>query len=135
MAFNNPSTFLPIFSIIISIFVVVGGWIAFRQGFFKQSSEIQGQTIDALKVRVETLESQAESDAKEIKRLRQIINTVRYALKRKGMLIEIDGDYVTLVESDGQSKSTRMQDDDTPPKVRSIKQRKSTPDEDDTDAS
>lgn len=131
MNFNNLNTFLPVFSIIISIFAVVGGFIAFRQGYFKQSSEIQSQTIEALKTRVDTLESQALSDQKEIKRLRTVINTVRYALKRKGMLIEIDGEYVTLIESDGQSKSTHLREDD--PKVRPIKTR--IKNEDDIDVS
>lgn len=133
MSFNNLSTFLPVFSIIISIFVVVGGFVAFRSGFFKQSSEIQEQTINALKTRVDTLESQAEADAKEIKRLRTIINTVRYALKRKGMLIEIEGEYVTLIESgSGQSKSTHMQPEDNS-KVKPI--RSKLRNEDDIDAS
>lgn len=131
MNFTSLNTFLPIFSIIISIFAVVGGFIAFRQGYFKQSSEIQSQTIEALKTRVDTLESQALSDQKEIKRLRTVINTVRYALKRKGMLIEIDGEYVTLIESDGQSKSTHLREDD--PKVRPIKTR--IKNEDDIDVS
>lgn len=127
----NFGNILNYFNVALAICFIVGAFFAARKGFFKDNAAIQEQTINALKTRVETLESQSEAGAKEIKRLRQIINTVRYALKRKGMLIEIDGDYVTLVESDGQSKSTRMQEDDTPPKVRSIKQRKSTADEDD----
>lgn len=130
---NNPSTFLPIFSIVISILVVVGGYIAFRSGFFKQSSEIQSQTIDALKTRVDTLESQAISDAQEIKRLRTVINTVRFALKRKGILIEIEGEYITLIES-GESKSTHMHPEEVPSKVRPLKTRIKE-DNDDTDAS
>jgi len=109
----DPGSLLGIISIVISIFVVIGGFAAYRSGFFKQSSEIQNKTIDALQARVGTLEKEREDDAKEIKRLRTIINTVRYALKRKGMLIEIDGDYVTLVEN-GQSKSTRMRPPDDP---------------------
>jgi len=136
MGLNNPNVFLPIISIVVSILVVAGGFAAFKQGFFKQSSEIQGQTIDALKTRVETLESQAESDAKEIKRLRTIINTVRFALKKKGILIEIEGEYITLIENDVQSKSTRMQADDPTGKVRPIKTKlKNNSDDDDIDAS
>src|SRR5258708_2663992 len=122
MTLNSLNAFLPVISLIISLAVLFGAFVAFRQGFFKQSSEIQEQTINVLNVRVNTLESQAESDAKEIKRLRTVINTVRYALKRKGLLIEIEGDFVTLIESDGRSQDIKMQQDDVPnSKVRSIK--------------
>jgi hypothetical protein len=100
--------FLPVFSIALSLFVLVGGFVAFRSGFSKQSSEIQAQTIDALKARVETLEAQAESDAKELQRLRQLLQTVRLALKRRGLHIEIEGEYVTLVDANGQATSTQV---------------------------
>lgn len=116
MAFNN---FLPVFSIALSLFVIIGGFVAFRQGFSKQSSEIQDQTINALRTRVETLEGQVESDEKELRRLRQVLETVKHALKRRGLHIEIEGEFVTLIDADGQARSTQM----TPPiaKVRPVK--------------
>lgn len=113
---NSLSTFLPVLSIAISVMVVLGGYYAFRQGFFKQSSEIQEQTINALNTRLNTLEKQAESDAKEIARLRQLINTIRHALKRRGLHIEIEGDYVTLIDAEGQRMSTQ------PPAVAKVAQ-------------
>lgn len=120
MFFNQ---FLPVFSIALTLCVIIGGWIAFRQGFGKQSSEIQEQTINALKTRLETLESQAESDAKELRRLRQIINTIRHALKRRGLHIEIEGEFVTLIDAAGQSDSTRFAASAKPPiaKVQPVK--------------
>lgn len=113
---TNPTNLLPILSIIISAMVIVGGFWAFRQGFFKQSAEIQEQTINALKTRLDTLEKQAESDAKEIARLRQLISTIRHALKRRGLHIEIEGDYVTLIDAEGQRMSTQ------PPAVAKVAQ-------------
>lgn len=127
MFFNQ---FLPVFSIALTLCVIVGGWIAFRQGKGKQASEIQDQTINALKTRVETLEGQVESDAKELTRLRQVLNTVRQALKRRGLHIEIEGDFVTLVDVDsGQTKTTRIQPD--PGKIKPIKPVKSPGDDED----
>jgi hypothetical protein len=125
MFFNQ---FLPVFSIALTLCVIIGGFVAFRSGFGRQSSEIQDQTINALKVRVETLEGQVESDERELARLRQVLDTVRHALKRRGLSIEIDGEYVTLVDSTTASKvTTRIADT---PKVRPLKP-KTAPDDDD----
>lgn len=110
MFFNN---FLPVFSIALTILAIAGGYVAFRQANLKQSSEIQDQTINALKTRVETLEGQIESDEKEFERykaeltrLRQVISTVRHALKRRGLHIEIEGDVITLTDINAQSASS-----------------------------
>lgn len=100
--------FLPVISIVITILAVIGGLAAFKSKFGEQSSAIQIQTIDALNVRVATLEGQARDDAKEIARLRQLISTIRHALKRRGLHIEIEGEYVTLIDADGQSQSTQL---------------------------
>lgn len=130
MFFNQ---FLPVFSIALSFCVIIGGWVAFRQGFGKQSSEIQDQTINALKTRVETLEGQVESDAKELTRLRQILETVRKALRRRGLHIEIEGEFVTLVDVDsGQARTTRIQPDAS--KVRSLKPKTAQDDDNDDNA-
>lgn len=99
--------FLPIVSLVIALLAAIGGWSAFRMNRGQQFSTIQAQTIDALNVRVNTLEGQAESDAKEIARLRQLISTIRHALKRRGLHIEIEGEYVTLIDAEGQRTSTQ----------------------------
>ncbi|HET8911201.1 MAG TPA: hypothetical protein VFN23_07050 [Ktedonobacteraceae bacterium] len=106
MWFNNPNNFLPVISIVISIFIVVGGGVAFFSGRGRENSLIQGQTIDALKARIETLESQVESDEREMEHLRQVITTIRQALARRGLHIEIQGNFVTLVDATDGSAST-----------------------------
>lgn len=115
------NAFLPTLSIVLSVCLLIGGFIAFRSGYFRQSSEIQEQTIDALKTRLETLEGQAESDARELARLRQLINTIRHALKRRGLHIEIEGEYVTIIDADGQRSSTQ------PPNLAKVKPVKLVP--------
>lgn len=116
MFFNQ---FLPVFSIALTLLAICGGFVAFRQSYSKQSSEIQAQTIDALKIRVETLEGQATSDTKELARLRQLLVTIRHALKLRGLHIEIDGDVVTIIDAGGQSKSTQVPN--VPKAVRPVK--------------
>lgn len=104
--FNDVNTFLPIFSVVISLCVAIGGFAALRSGFFKQSSEIQDQTISALQARTTVLEKQVEDSAKEIARHRQQMKTIRIALERRGLHIEIDGDTVTIIDADGGRAST-----------------------------
>ena len=124
---NTLNIFLPIISIVLTSFVLIGGFFAFRSGFMKQSSEIQEQTISALKTRLDTLEKQAEGDAKELARLRQLISTIRHALKRRGLHIEIEGEYVTVIDADGQ-QSTKI------PNIARVRPVKLTPIEDDESA-
>lgn len=102
---NTFNTLLSVLSIALTVLVFAGGYIAYKQSFSKQSSAIQDQTISALKTRLDTLEKQAESDEKELARLRQLIETVRHALKRRGLHIEIEGEYVTIIDADGRSST------------------------------
>jgi hypothetical protein len=101
--FSIPSILLAIFSLA----MLVGGIFAFKYGRTRMVEEVQDRVINALKTRVETLESQAASDSKELLRLRQVINTIRHALKRRGLLIEIEGEFVTLTDVAGQTDSTQ----------------------------
>lgn len=101
--FSIPSIVLTI----LSLAIVIGGIFAFRYGRTRMVEEVQERVINALKTRVETLESQLESDAKELLRLRQVINTIRHALKRRGLLIDIEGEFVTLTDIAGQNESTQ----------------------------
>lgn len=107
---------LPLAGFVLTILAILGGVAAFRSKFGEQSSTILTQTITALQVRVETLEGQAKDDAKEIARLRQLINTMRHALKRRGLHIEIEGEMVTIIDVDGQRTSTQ------PPSVAKVAQ-------------
>lgn len=109
----NPNDILTLLSTVLSLGLIIGGIFAWRAGMFTGTTEIQTRTIEALKTRVETLEGQVESDEKEITRLRQVLNTVRHALGRRGLHIQIDGDVVTLFDSAGQSDSTPIH-----PKIR-----------------
>lgn len=125
---NTFNTLLSVLSIALTVLVFAGGYVAYKQSFSRQSSAIQDQTISALKTRLDTLEKQAESDTKELARLRQLLNTIRHALKRRGLHIEIEGDYVTIIDADGQRTGTQA------PNIAKVRPVKLTPVEDDETA-
>lgn len=102
---SNLATFLPILSLVLSVCLAIGGLIAFRQGYAKQAGEIEERVIGALKVLNTTQETQLVTCEKEIMRLKRVVATIQYALKRRGLRIEIDGDSITLI--DEQSRQSR----------------------------
>lgn len=104
--------FLPIVSLVIAILAALGGWSAFRLNRSQQTNSIQETTINALKIRVDTLEKERESDTAKIAQLidelaqeRRLMKAVRHALARRGLHIEVDDDYVTLVDAQGHQST------------------------------
>ncbi len=101
--------FFPYFQFALGLFVVVGtvigGVIAVRHGYSKSADEIQDRVIKALKNEIGTLETQFGQAEKEIIRLRRVLATIRYALKRRGLHITVNGDFISFY--DEQSRSTR----------------------------
>ncbi len=97
--------FLSYANVVLTVCLLVGGILAIRQGYSKAAGEIQEKVIVALKEQVATLEKQAGTDEREIKHLKQVLLTVRYALKRRGLAIEVNGESITLI--DEQSRTTR----------------------------
>jgi hypothetical protein len=107
--------FLPVLSLILSLAALAGGILAFRSGYSKQASEIQEKVIDALKTQNETQATQIVACEKEIGRLKQIVVTIQYALKRRGLRIEIDGNAITLIdEAVSKERTVQIQITDKP---------------------
>ena len=90
----------------VALFFSVGGFLAYRQGFSQQSGEIQARTIEALKTRVETLEGQVDEYKEEIKRQRQVLDTIRYALKKRGLTIDVNGVYINVYDEQTRATAT-----------------------------
>jgi len=103
MAFD-PLSMLPVISIVISLGVLAGGYIALRTGYSQQAGEIQDRVIAALKSENEGLERRLETVSEEITALKRAMVSVRYALRRRGLILEVNTDYITLI--DEQSKRT-----------------------------
>lgn len=96
---------LPLISIVISLFVLIGGVVAYRHGYSSTTIESQSKTIEALETRVKTLEAQVVMDKSEIARLKKLFIGVNIALKDRGLTIETEDDTIILI--DNQTKQTR----------------------------
>lgn len=92
------SNLVPILSLIISVAALIGGFVAYRSGYSKQASEIQQRVINALQAQNEAQEAQIETCEKELSRLKKVVTTIQYALKRRGLRIEINNDAITLID-------------------------------------
>lgn len=105
------ANFLPWIGTILGIGVSIGVLlVAIRGGYSKAAGEVQERVISALKEEVEGLHRQVDSLEKDRDRQDEILSTIRYAIKQRGLKIVIDGDFVTLSDSTGKSKVTRIQD-------------------------
>jgi cell division protein FtsB len=101
-------------AIIINTLVILcglaGGYAALRSGKSQQAGAIQGQVIEALKAELEAVQHRIEALEKENARLTQTIGLIKSALSRRGMIVTIDGNLVTISDRRGNSQSGRIQE-------------------------
>jgi cell division protein FtsB len=101
-------------TIIINTLVILcglaGGYAALRSGKGQQVGTIQGQVIEALKAELEAVQHRVEALEKENARLTQTIGLIKSALSRRGMVVTIDGNLVTISDRQGSSQSGRIQE-------------------------
>lgn len=88
---------LTIINLIVLVFGSLGGVLAFRSSMANAERAVQERVIVALKEEIEILNRKDE-------RKNSVISTILYALKQYSLKIVIDGDYVTISESDGKSR-------------------------------
>lgn len=103
------NTFLPLLNLVIGVFVVVGGIFAYRNGYSKQTAEIQDRVINALKDEIEVLRGKVEGLEKDRATQDRVVSTIRHVLKQYGLRIVISGDFVTVQDTTGKSRTTRIQ--------------------------
>lgn len=126
--------FLPILNLVLQIGGLVGGIVGsismFRHGYKIEVARIANDTIqtlqnniEALKGQIETLKGQIETLAEkqtaldmENVHLRQIIETIKAALSKRGIFITIDGEMITIQEKDGTTSTLRKRPTSTKPK-------------------
>lgn len=107
------SPFLSVLNVVLMIGLTIGGVIVFRGSRGKAIAEVQDRTIEALKTQTETQERQIKALEKKITHLNRVMITVEYALKRRGLRIEIDDDAITLIDERSRANQTvqiRMMD-------------------------
>jgi cell division protein FtsB len=98
--------FLSIINVVIGLAALVGVFVAFLRSNKTEITRIQEETINAFKARLELLEKRQTELEKENTSLKQVLETIKAALKQKGFHVTIDGDMV-IIEDDSSSISAR----------------------------
>jgi hypothetical protein len=102
------SNSLSIINFILIIAGLVGGYWAFKTGISHTASEIQEHVINAMDQEIAILRDRLEDLETENKRLEQVLYTLCEALKKRGLVVTIEGSMVTV--SDGhETQSVRIQ--------------------------
>lgn len=86
----------------------VVAFFAVRNGVMKSANDAQSSAISALRAEVETLRERVEDAEQENSRLEQIIDTICSALKRRGLVISIQGEMINIQDKRGGSTTTRI---------------------------
>jgi hypothetical protein len=98
---NTISITLSIFSVVLTIASTIGGFYAFKNGLARTANEVQERVINALHEEISMLRARLDDLEKENKRLDLLITTLCQALKRRGLIVTIEGNVVTV--TDGRS--------------------------------
>lgn len=94
---NELLPFLTLLSLIISIGLIAGSFsYAFRNGRQTQLAKLQKENNDALQQRVTTLEGRAADLEKENIIQRHLIELITDALKKRGLIVTVDGEMITI---------------------------------------
>lgn len=103
------SMILPMLSLVIALSAAVGVVVAFLGNKNRGLSEVQTSTITALQAQNDAQEQQIKAQGQQIKRLNRVVLTIEYALKRRGLRIEIDDEAITLIDENASKRGTSMQ--------------------------
>lgn len=102
---------LSILNLLMTICLVIGGFIAYRHGFTRTANEVQERVINALQSEIQALHDRIGALEKENTRLNYTITTICTSLKQRGIHVTIDGDIVTIHDytSNSHTYNARIQ--------------------------
>src|SRR2546423_10534828 len=83
---------------VVPLCVTVAGLRAYRHMYGKETVQLQERVTTVLKAENETLENRVRMLEKETGRQKLITSTIRAALKRRGLHIEINGEYISITD-------------------------------------
>ncbi len=106
---TNLANTLSIFSLLLTTCGILGGIVAFRNGFTRTANEVQERVINALESELGQLRQRLDDLKDENTRLKHTIDTICAALKSRGLAVTIEGDMVSIRDSSG-STTTRIQE-------------------------
>jgi hypothetical protein len=95
---------LSIINAFLTITGIIGGYWAFRSGLSRTAGEVQEHVINAMEQEIAVLRGRLEDLETENKRLEQVLYTLCEALKKRGLIVTIEGSMVTV--SDGHDTQT-----------------------------
>jgi YD repeat-containing protein len=104
------ASILSVLNLVLCLGLAVGGLAAFRHGFARTANEVQERVINALESEINALKDRLGELEKENARLTQVIATIRMAMRRRGLLVTIDGELVSIRDRAGKfTQATRIQ--------------------------
>ena len=103
---------------------VIGGFFAIRAGYFQQSGTAQGQAISAQTAQIEALTAQVATLKESLAHLKQVVITIQRLEEKRGVTIDINGEFVTLIdEGDKRERTLRIRiEPDNPPEMPATKE-------------
>lgn len=96
-------TIVTYLNIAVAVATVLGGAIAFRYGMNRSANEIQERVIHALQSEIQLLQDRVVALEKDNTRLSDIIALIRSALKQHGLSVTIDGEVISIHDTQGNS--------------------------------
>ncbi len=100
------TTIVTYLNIAVAVAMMLGGAIAFRYGMNRTANEIQERVIYALQSEIQLLQERVVALEKDNTRLSDIIALIRSALKQHGLSVTIDGEVISIHDTQGNSTHT-----------------------------
>ena len=94
---------------LLAIAGIFGIYSAFKNGRNTNLANIQQQAITALQTQISSLKDKITELEKENALQGHLIELITSALKKKGMIVTIDGDMITISGKDGSSTVVKQQ--------------------------
>lgn len=87
---------LALLNTLITLCLIIGGFVAYRHGFAQTANEVQERVINALQNEIQTLHDRIVVLEKENTHLNQLLTTLCATLKRRGVHVSVEGDAVSI---------------------------------------
>ena len=100
------TTIVTYLNIAVAVAMMLGGAVAFRYGMNRTANEIQERVIHALQSEIQLLQERVVALEKDNTRLSDIIALIRSALKQHGLSVTIDGEVISIHDTQGNSTHT-----------------------------
>ena len=102
----NILEFAPLILAFLALCGVIGGFFAIRAGYFQQSGAAQSHAIDAQTAQIQALEAQIITLKESLRHLKQVVITIQRLEEKRGVAIDINGEFVTLLDQGDKRERT-----------------------------